>query len=186
VVLVANPRGSTSYGCAFAEKTAHDFPSHDYDDLMSVVDAAVMVGGADPNRLFVTGGSAGGLLTTWIVGKTNCLRAAVAVKPEIDLTSNMLTSDQYFATRYLFGRYPWQDHSTFWSHSPLSLVGQVETPTLLMVVKRIGGRPQVRLWSSTTHSNCEKFQRRSSWYLGPATKASRRALRKTPRRLKSH
>jgi dipeptidyl aminopeptidase/acylaminoacyl peptidase len=133
VVLFANPRGSTSYGRAFAEKTAQNFPSHDYDDLMSVVDAAVKMGAADPDRLFVTGGSAGGLLTAWIVGKTNRFSAAVAVKPQIDLTSDMLTNDQYFSIRYLFGRYPWQDPMIFWSHSPLSLVGNVETPTMLMV-----------------------------------------------------
>ncbi|MDB5442846.1 MAG: peptidase prolyl oligopeptidase active site region, partial [Phenylobacterium sp.] len=36
VVVYANPRGSTSYGEAFANEIDRNYPSHDYDDLMSV------------------------------------------------------------------------------------------------------------------------------------------------------
>ena len=38
VVLYTNPRGSTSYGESFGNEIHHDYPSHDYDDLMSGVD----------------------------------------------------------------------------------------------------------------------------------------------------
>ncbi len=41
----------------------------------------------DPNNLFVTGGSGGGVLTAWIVGKTDRFRAAATQKPVIDLAS---------------------------------------------------------------------------------------------------
>jgi acylaminoacyl-peptidase len=40
VVLYANPRGSTSYGWAHTIALPVDAPGHDYDDLMSAVDAA--------------------------------------------------------------------------------------------------------------------------------------------------
>jgi dipeptidyl aminopeptidase/acylaminoacyl peptidase len=40
VVVYVNPRGSTSYGDAFTAFIDHNYPSHDYDDLMSGVDAA--------------------------------------------------------------------------------------------------------------------------------------------------
>jgi dipeptidyl aminopeptidase/acylaminoacyl peptidase len=70
VVVYSNPRGSTSYGEAFANEIDRNYPSHDYDDLMSVVDAAVAKGIVDDKRLYVTGGSGGGALTAWIVGKT--------------------------------------------------------------------------------------------------------------------
>ena len=132
-VVYANPRGSTSYGTGFARQIDHDFPSHDYDDLMSVVDAAVAKGIADPARLFVTGGSAGGQLTAWIVGKTDRFRAAAALKPVVNVASEELTSDQYLATSEEFGSLPWEDPLVFWRHSPLSLVGNVKTPTLVMV-----------------------------------------------------
>ena len=66
VVLYTNPRGSTSYGETFGNLINHDYPDHDYDDLMSGVDAMVAKGYVDPDNLFVTGGSGGGLLSASI------------------------------------------------------------------------------------------------------------------------
>jgi dipeptidyl aminopeptidase/acylaminoacyl peptidase len=133
-VLSVNPRGSTSYGEEFANLIHHAYPGHDYDDLMSAVDAAIAQGVADPDRLFVTGGSGGGVLTSWIVGKTNRFKAAAAQKPVIDWASFALIADNpTFFARYWFGKYPWEDPQAFWSRSPLSLVGNVKTPTLVVV-----------------------------------------------------
>jgi dipeptidyl aminopeptidase/acylaminoacyl peptidase len=133
-VLSVNPRGSTSYGAEFANLIHHAYPGQDYDDLISAVDAAIAQGFADPDRLFVTGGSGGGVLTAWIVGKTNRFRAAATQKPVIDWSSFVLTSDSPpFFSRYWFGHYPWEDPQGFWARSPLSLVGNVETPTLVVV-----------------------------------------------------
>jgi dipeptidyl aminopeptidase/acylaminoacyl peptidase len=134
VVVYANPRGSTSYGDAFANLIDKDYPSQDYDDLMSVTDAAVATGFVEPDNLFVTGGSGGGLLTAWIVGKTHRFRAAAAQKPVIDWASEVLTVDAYaFMAKYWFGKMPWEDPQFYWRRSPISLVGQVTTPTLVMV-----------------------------------------------------
>ena len=133
-VLSVNPRGSTSYGADFANQIHHAYPGRDYDDLMAAVDLAIAEGYADPNRLFVTGGSGGGVLTSWIIGKTDRFKAAATQKPVIDWTSFALTADnpQYFS-RYWFGTYPWENPDAFWSRSPLSLVGNVKTPTLVVV-----------------------------------------------------
>ncbi len=134
VVAYANPRGSTSYGQAFADQIDKNYPSHDYDDLMSTVDAAIASGHVDPDELFVTGGSGGGVLTAWIVGKTDRFRAAATQKPVIDLASFALTTD--FAssfTPYWRKERPWEDPQSYWKYSPLSLVGNVKTPTLVVV-----------------------------------------------------
>ncbi|TPG14506.1 S9 family peptidase [Sphingomonas oligophenolica] len=134
VVVYANPRGSTSYGEDFANRIHHNYPSQDYDDLMSVVDAAIQTGSVDPQALFVTGGSGGGLLTAWIVGKTDRFKAAVTQKPVINWTSEVLTTDGYTSmARYWFGKMPWEDPEQYWRRSPLSLVGNVKTPTAVMV-----------------------------------------------------
>jgi dipeptidyl aminopeptidase/acylaminoacyl peptidase len=134
VVLSVNPRGSTSYGADFANLIHHAYPGRDYDDLISAVDAAIAQGFADPEHLFVTGGSGGGVLTAWIVGKTNRFRAAATQKPVIDWSSFVLTADgPAFFSRYWFGRYPWEDPQGYWARSPLSLVGNVQTPTLVVV-----------------------------------------------------
>jgi len=134
VVVYANPRGSTSYGEAFADEIDKNYPSHDYDDLMSAVDAAIATGHVDPNNLFVTGGSGGGVLTAWIVGKTDRFRAAATQKPVIELASFALTTD--FAASfspYWRKERPWEDPQSYWKYSPLSLVGNVKTPTLVVV-----------------------------------------------------
>ncbi|MEM9501396.1 MAG: S9 family peptidase [Pseudomonadota bacterium] len=133
-VLSANPRGSTSYGEGFAQEIDKAYPSQDYDDLMSIVDRVVELGVADPDRLFVTGGSGGGVLTSWIVGKTNRFRAAATQKPVINWTTQALTADGtgYFG-QYWVGSRPWENPQKFWEQSPLSLIGSVETPTLVVV-----------------------------------------------------
>jgi dipeptidyl aminopeptidase/acylaminoacyl peptidase len=133
-VLSVNPRGSTSYGDEFANLIHHNYPGNDYDDLISSVDAVIAKGVADPNRLFVTGGSGGGVLTSWIVGKTDRFKAAAVQKPVIDWASFVLTADNpAFFARYWFGEYPWENPEAYWRRSPLSLVGNVKTPTLVVV-----------------------------------------------------
>jgi dipeptidyl aminopeptidase/acylaminoacyl peptidase len=133
VVLYANPRGSTSYGFDFANEIHHNYPGQDYDDLMSGVDAVIARGFIDEDDLYVTGGSGGGVLTAWIVGKTDRFRAAVVAKPVINWTSFSLTADStHFFTRYWFPGMPWEVPDAYWARSPLSLVGNVTTPTALL------------------------------------------------------
>jgi len=133
VVLYANPRGSTSYGEAFANLIDKDYPGKDYDDLMAAVDSVVAEGYIDERNLFVTGGSGGGSLTAWIVGKTGRFRAAVAAKPVINWYSFLTTSDigEYVSDRWFRGP-PWENSEEYLRRSPLSLVGNVETPTMLL------------------------------------------------------
>ncbi|MEM0982723.1 MAG: S9 family peptidase [Planctomycetota bacterium] len=133
ITVYANPRGSTSYGADFGNEIHHNYPSQDYDDLMSVVDAVIASEPIDEDRLYVTGGSGGGVLTAWIVGKTDRFAGAVVAKPVINWTSFVLTADGYpFFTQYWFPSMPWEDPMHYWNRSPLSLVGNVSTPTMLL------------------------------------------------------
>ncbi len=133
VVLYMNPRGSTSYGEEFGNLIHHNYPGQDYDDLMSGIDAMVELGYVDPEQLFVTGGSGGGVLTAWIVGKTDRFAAAVSAKPVINWYSFALTADSYnFFYRYWFPGPPWEHAAHYMERSPLSLVGNVSTPTMLL------------------------------------------------------
>lgn len=100
---------------------------------MSGVDAVIERGYVDPDKLFVTGGSGGGVLTAWIVGKTDRFRAAVAAKPVINWYSFTLTADAYpFFAQYWFPGTPWQHAEHYLKRSPLSLAGKVTTPTMLL------------------------------------------------------
>jgi len=133
VVLYTNPRGSTSYGDEFANEIHHNYPGQDYDDLMSGVDAVIAKGYIDDQQLFVTGGSGGGILSAWIVGKTDRFAAAAVAKPVINWTSTVLTTDiSAFMPMYWFAKPPWEDQESYWRRSPLSLVGNVSTPTMLL------------------------------------------------------
>jgi dipeptidyl aminopeptidase/acylaminoacyl peptidase len=133
IVLYTNPRGSTSYGEEFGNLIHHAYPGNDYDDLISGVDALIAEGHVDTKNLFVTGGSGGGVLTAWIVGKTDRFRAAVVAKPVINWASFVLTSDaNNFFYRYWFGAQPWEKPEEYWRRSPLSLAGNIKTPTMLL------------------------------------------------------
>ncbi len=133
VVLYVNPRGSTSYGQEFANLIHHNYPGPDYDDLMSGVDAVIGKGYVDAERLFVTGGSGGGILTAWIVGKTNRFQAAVAAKPVINWYSFVLTTDVYpYFNGYWFPGPPWKHTEQYLRRSPISLIENVTTPTMLL------------------------------------------------------
>ena len=133
VVLYTNPRGSTGYGQEFGNSIHHDYPNHDYEDLMSGVDAVIEKGYIDTDNLFVTGGSGGGVLTAWIIGKTDRFKAAVVAKPVINWYSFVLHADNpVFFTKYWFGAKPWEDVEYYHRRSPISLVGNVKTPTMLL------------------------------------------------------
>ncbi len=135
VVFYANPRGSTSYGEEFGNLIHHAYPGYDYDDLMSGVDAVIERGYIDEDNMMVTGGSGGGVLTAWIVGKTDRFAAAAVAKPVINWISFSLTSDGapvYY--QYWLPGPVWEAGNLehYWARSPLSLVGQVSTPTMLI------------------------------------------------------
>ena len=133
VVLYGNPRGSTSQGEEFANLIDKNYPSQDYDDLMDMVDAVIARGYVDEYNLFVTGGSGGGTLTSWIIGKTDRFKASVVAKPVINWTSMIGTSDIYaYMSKYWFTDLPWNDYEQYWNRSPLSLVGNVTTPTMVL------------------------------------------------------
>lgn len=133
VVLYVNPRGSTSYGEAFARMIDKAYPGDDADDLLTAVDSVVARGMADPAQLYVTGGSGGGLLTAWLTARTTRFRAAAVLYPVIDWTSEVLTADNgsHFQGHWLRGT-PWENPTHYWAQSPLSRVASVQTPTLVM------------------------------------------------------
>ena len=156
VVVYANPRGSSSYGDAFGSYIHHNYPSEDYDDLMSAVDTIVERGSIDTDRLYVTGGSGGGVLTAWIVGKTDRFAAAVVAKPVINWISFALSADYApVFSKYWFPALPWDDPMGYWERSPLSLAGEVSTPTMLLTGEEDWRTP---MWESEQYYQALKLR----------------------------
>ncbi|MBA2303287.1 MAG: S9 family peptidase, partial [Acidobacteria bacterium] len=131
VVLYTNPRGSTGYGSIFGNAIKNAYPGKDYDDLMTGVDTVIAKGFVDKENMFVTGCSGGGVLTAWIVGKTDRFAAASANCPVIDWLSFVGTTDGA-SWYYNFDKLPWEDPTEHLRRSPLTYVGKVKTPTMLM------------------------------------------------------
>lgn len=133
VVVAPNYRGSLGLDMGFYTAGQWVFPSLEYDDVMAAVDAVMARCKIDPNRLYVTGVSAGGLLSAWVIGKTDRFAASVVQSPLINYISHFLTHDLYsaYVGRY-FPTLPWEDPLTHWAQSPLSLIANVTTPALII------------------------------------------------------
>ena len=134
IVFYDNYRGSTSYGEAFALLLQDRYASsEDFDDHMSGIDHLIGKGFVDADNLFICGGSAGGIGTAYAIGLTERFNAAVAAKPVINWISKTLTADSYiFQINHQFQGPPWEQFDAYWKRSPLSLVGNVTTPTMLL------------------------------------------------------
>jgi acylaminoacyl-peptidase len=133
LVVYVNPRGSTGYGEDFANLIHHNYPSHDFEDLDSGVDAVIKMGIADTSHLYVTGGSGGGVLTCWVVDHTTRYRAAMSMYPVINWYSWALTADlPMVAVKYWFPGPPWEYWQQYMQRSVINMVGNVKTPTALM------------------------------------------------------
>lgn len=97
-VIYCDPRGSTGYGREFA-KDAYSWGEASYDDLMAFVDAAIArFSFIDPDRLGVTGGSYGGLMTNRIIGKTDRFKAAVNQRTFANRATSYGTGDMGFVS----------------------------------------------------------------------------------------
>jgi dipeptidyl aminopeptidase/acylaminoacyl peptidase len=137
-VLACNPRGSEGYGEAFNRANLGDWGDGPMADVLAGVDQAVEDGLADPARLGVTGGSYGGYLTNWIVGRTDRFKAALTARSVVDMRMLFLSGDISGGewARIEFGRTPWEDEAYWHSVSPLSLAPNIRTPLLIQHSER--------------------------------------------------
>ncbi|MBS0393803.1 MAG: S9 family peptidase [Proteobacteria bacterium] len=132
VVLYLNPRGSTGYGSAFGNAIAKHYPGVDFDDLMAGVDAVLARGFVDTKRLYVSGCSGGGVLSSWVISHTDRFAAAAVRCPVTDWISMAGETDIPLFTYRFFQKPFWEDPSDWLAESSLMHVGKVKTPTLLM------------------------------------------------------
>jgi dipeptidyl aminopeptidase/acylaminoacyl peptidase len=130
VVLYPNPRGSTSYGQEFGNIIQFHYPGDDYKDLMAGVDELIARGWVDPDKLGVTGGSGGGVLTNWVVGHTTRFKAAVSQRSIADWAGWWYGADMIAPT--WFRGAPWESEADFKARSPITYVNKVTTPMMFI------------------------------------------------------
>ncbi|HEY4563508.1 MAG TPA: S9 family peptidase, partial [Thermoanaerobaculia bacterium] len=132
VVLYPNPRGSSTYGQQFGNVIQYNFPGDDAKDLLAGVDEMVKRGIADPQRLGVTGGSGGGILTNWIVTQDHRFAAAAAQRSIADWSDFWYTADFTLFQPTWFHGAPWEDPQDFARRSPITYIKNVTTPLMLI------------------------------------------------------
>jgi dipeptidyl aminopeptidase/acylaminoacyl peptidase len=132
VVLYPNPRGSSAYGQDFGNVIQYHYPGDDYKDLMAGVDELIQQGVVDPERLGVTGGSGGGVLTNWAVTQTDRFKAAVSQRSISDWAGWWYTADFTLFTPRWFRGAPFEESADYAARSAITHVGRVKTPLMLI------------------------------------------------------
>jgi dipeptidyl aminopeptidase/acylaminoacyl peptidase len=132
-VVFTNPRGSTGYGRAFSDAVNGDWGGKDFQDIMAGVDAAVLQGWVDPERLGVAGGSYGGFMTNWTIGHTERFKAAVTMRCVSNMASIFGTGDvDWILAIDSMGAVPWKDLDRLMERSPITYVERMTTPLLIL------------------------------------------------------
>jgi dipeptidyl aminopeptidase/acylaminoacyl peptidase len=132
VVLYPNPRGSSSYGQEFGNVIQYDFPGDDAKDLLAGVDEMLKRPWIDPQKLGVTGGSGGGILTNWILTQDQRFKAAVSQRSIADWADFWYTADFTLFDAMWFRAAPWENPEDFARRSPITHVAKVTTPLMLI------------------------------------------------------
>jgi dipeptidyl aminopeptidase/acylaminoacyl peptidase len=132
VVLYPNPRGSTTYGQEFGNVIQFEYPGDDFKDLMACVDHVIGLGYVDENRLGITGGSGGGLLTNWAITQTHRFKAAITQRCVSEWESFWYSADFTQFGNAWFRNAPFEGHEDFRRRSPVTLASKIETPLLVL------------------------------------------------------
>lgn len=130
IVLCVNYRGSTSYGREFSEQLRGTRGELESDDIISGVEHLIKREWADPNRLFITGFSYGGITTAHVVARTDMFTAAAPEHGIYDWYSVFGTDDNHLWTEDEFGL-PWENIDKYRDISSISRVGEMNTPLLI-------------------------------------------------------
>ena len=187
VVVTANPRGSSGYGQDFSHAIWADWGNKDYEDVMAAIDYTIRQGYADPDRLGVGGWSYGGILTNYVITKTDRFKGAISGASEVFYRANY-GHDHY--QRQWEGELglPWETPEVWDRISPFTYVDNVSTPTLIMggeddwnvpiqnseqlyqALRRLGVETQLVVYPGQSHGlsvpsyQKDRLERYLAWY----------------------
>ena len=130
-VLDVNYRGSTGYGRSYRERLRGQWGIYDVDDVVAGVRYMVDQGKADPNRLIIRGGSAGGFTVLAALTFTDVFHAGASYYGIGDLES-LAHETHKFEAHYLdqlVGAYP-QQKDRYQERSPINHVNKLSCPVI--------------------------------------------------------
>ncbi|WP_407924285.1 alpha/beta hydrolase family protein [Actinomadura macrotermitis] len=132
-VIDVNYGGSTGYGRAYRERLRRQWGVVDVEDAVAAAQALVDGGIADPARLAIRGGSAGGWTTLAAITQTDLFKAATSYFGISDLQS-FAAATHDFESQYLFGLIgplPGFERA-YEERSPLNRADNASCPVLLL------------------------------------------------------
>jgi len=132
VVLMTNPRGSQGYGRDFAAAITAKWGTVDFDDVMAAADWLEAQPFVSRKRISITGGSYGGYMTAYAVGRTRRFRAAVAQRGVMNLATMQGTSDVGWDVEHELGGFYWDNPEGYALMSPITYVHDIRTPLLII------------------------------------------------------
>lgn len=132
-VLDVNYGGSTGYGRAYRERLNGQWGVADVDDVIAAARGLADAGLADPARIAIKGGSAGGWTVLCALVRGGAFSAGISRYGVADL--RMLASDTHDFERFylngLVGPLPEAEH-VYIQRSPLSHAERITVPVLLL------------------------------------------------------
>ena len=131
VVFLPNTRGVTGEGGAMHATIDH-WGEMAFQDLMDGVDYLIAQKIADPNRLGIGGWSNGGFMTEYAITRTTRFKAAVAQAGHSDFFSLYGGSYLREGLRRTSRQSPYNNRAWYDEHSPITLINNCRTPTLLL------------------------------------------------------
>ncbi len=185
VVIISNPRGSSGYGQDFSAALFANWGVPDFADVMAAVDYAIAEGYSDPDRLGVGGWSYGGILTNYVITKTDRFEGAITGASEVNYIANYGHDHYQYWWENELGL-PWENKAAWEKISPWENVDKIVTPTLVMggkedwnvpiqnseqlyqALKRRGVDTQLIVYPDESHGISRPSFRKDRWerYLG--------------------
>lgn len=132
-VLDVNYRGSSGFGRAYRDALKGRWGLADVADVAALAQAAAAAGEADPARLAIRGGSAGGYTTLAALAFTDAFAAGASYYGVADLAP-LAEETHKFESRYLDGLvapYP-ERRDVYDARSPLAHAGDITCPVILL------------------------------------------------------
>jgi dipeptidyl aminopeptidase/acylaminoacyl peptidase len=130
-VAYGNPRGSQSYGHAYADAITGDWGGRDVADVLVLLDAAETGASIDRTRIGLAGGSYGGFMTTWLLGHSKRFATGISMRAVNDFVSEVGAADLgWFLEREVGG--PWGDGGRkLFENSPMRNAHKIDVPLLV-------------------------------------------------------
>lgn len=187
IAVLPNPHGSSGYGQAFTYALNRQWGVPDFADVDAVAEHMVSEGISDPDKLGVGGWSYGGILTNYVITKSNRFAGAVTGASVVNHLANY-GHDMYQNTWEAEFGFPWEQNDDLDAIDIFSKLGNVTTPTLVMggkedwnvpiqnseqiyqVLKRRGIQTQLVVYPGEHHGfrrpsfQVDRYKRYLDWY----------------------